>query len=108
MLEDEENQLHVVTPGEGKTPINLAFFEDWDVKAFPMTEAEGMEGRTRRINAVLDKAGLTEEEDKMKCRAALAYSSSGYSIVMARDIDALIVNNYNNEITRAWDGNTDY
>ena len=40
--------------------------------------------------------------------AALGFSSSGYSLVMARDIDELWVNSYNPEITIVWDGNTDF
>ena len=39
---------------------------------------------------------------------ALRFSSSGYSLVMARDIDELWVNSYNPEITIVWDGNTDF
>ena len=72
------------------------------------TEAAAEEGRIKRIDAVLDKAGLTTDEDKEKYENALAYSSSGYTIVMARDIDELFINSYNPEITRAWDGNTDF
>ena len=72
------------------------------------TSNEAKEGRTRRINAVLEKAGLKTDEDKQKYQDALAYSSSGYTIVMERDIDELMINSYNPEITRAWDGNTDF
>ena len=46
------------------------------------TSTEAKEGRTRRINAVLEKAGLKTDEDKQKYQDALAYSSSGYTIVM--------------------------
>ena len=56
----------------------------------------------------MDKAGLKTNEDKQKYQDALAYSSSGYTIVMERDIDELMINSYNPEITRAWDGNTDF
>ena len=72
------------------------------------TEAEAIGGRTKRIDAVLNKAGLTTNEDKDRYEAALAYSSSGFTIVMARDVDELYINSYNPEITRAWDGNTDF
>jgi hypothetical protein len=65
-------------------------------------------GRARRIDAVLEKAGLMSEEGKQKYQAALLHSSSGYKIVMARDVDELWVNSYNPEITRAWNGNTDF
>ena len=37
----EENQLHVVAPGEGKIPVSLTFCEDWDAKAFPMLHPDG-------------------------------------------------------------------
>ena len=36
------NQLHVVAPGEGKTPVNHTFTEDWDAKAFPMLHPDGL------------------------------------------------------------------
>ena len=35
------NQLHVVAPGEGKTPVSLTYTEDWDAKAFPMLHPDG-------------------------------------------------------------------
>ena len=38
---EDPNQLHVVAPGEGKTPINLLYCEDWDAKAFPMLHPDG-------------------------------------------------------------------
>ena len=49
--EPEINQLHVVAPGEGKTPVNLTFTEDWDAKAFPMLHPDGLNhlGDSRRI-----------------------------------------------------------
>ena len=72
------------------------------------TVADAMQGRYKRIDAVLAMAGLTTHEDKQIYQAALQYSSSGYKIVMARDIDELWVNSFNPEITRAWNGNTDF
>ena len=76
-------------------------------------EAEGnlsetIEGRNKRIDALLVSAGLTSVEEKQLYQEALEYSSAGYSIVMARDIDEIYVNSYNPEITRAWNGNTDF
>jgi ATP-dependent DNA helicase PIF1 len=62
------------------------------------------EGRQKRIDAVLQIAG----EDKQKYCEALAYHPSAYSVIMARDIDEEMVNNYNPEITKAWNGNTDF
>ena len=38
---DDPNQLHIVAPGEGKTPINLTYCKDWDAKAFPMLHPDG-------------------------------------------------------------------
>ena len=69
---------------------------------------EADQGRKLRINAVLEKAGLVSTEEKESYFKALKYSSSGYAVVMARDIDELMVNPYNPEITLAWDGNTDF
>ena len=40
-LNAEENQLHIVAPGEGKIPINLVYCKDWDAKAFPMLHPDG-------------------------------------------------------------------
>ena len=59
-----------------------------------ITEDEAKEGRTNRINAVLEKAGV-EKESYLE---ALSFNSSGYSVVMARDVDKLMVNSYNPEI----------
>ena len=72
------------------------------------TLTDAKEGRARRIDAVLDRAGLTGEAGKQSYRDALAHSGAGFTVVMARDIDELMVNSYNPEITRAWNGNTDF
>jgi hypothetical protein len=72
------------------------------------TVDEAREGRQRRIYEVLNKAGLKTENEKNQYKEALAYSSVAIAIVMARDIDELNINTYNPEITRAWDGNTDF
>jgi hypothetical protein len=69
---------------------------------------EARKGRARRIDAVLEKAGLCGEAGKRTYRNALAFSPGGYTVVMARDIDEQMVNNYNPEITKVWDGNTDF
>ena len=60
------------------------------------------------MDSILNNAGLNTEEEKQKYKEALEYSTSGYTIIMARDIDELWVNSYNPEITRAWNGNTDF
>ena len=72
------------------------------------TAFEAKEGRAKRIDSVLNRAGLTGEEGKQRYRSALAQSFAGYTVVMARDIDELMVNSYNPEISRAWNGNTDF
>ena len=70
--------------------------------------AEADEGRRNRIDTILNKAGLTSKEEKEDYEKALAFSLSGFTVVYARDIDELMVNPYNPEITLAWDGNTDF
>ena len=44
--DQEANQLVVLAPGEGKTPISLIFCEDWDAKAFPMLHPDGLNNLT--------------------------------------------------------------
>ena len=77
-------------------------------KSLEQTFAQAIEGRKQRINALLDMAGLITVEEKEEYEQALAYSSAGYTIVHARDIDEIWVNSFNKEITRAWNGNTDF
>ena len=73
-----------------------------------VTKEEAEKGRYQRIDAVLHKAGLISEEAKNEYRKALSFNLSGYEVVYARDIDELMVNPYNPEITMAWNGNTDF
>ena len=40
------NQLHIVAPGEGKTPKSLIFVEDWDAKAFWALHPDGKNNLT--------------------------------------------------------------
>ena len=61
-------------------------------KELETTAAQAIAGRRKRIDAVLEKAGLTTEEQKIQYQKALGYSSMGYQIVMARDIDEIWVN----------------
>ena len=72
------------------------------------TFAEAVEGRCQRISALLEMAGLVTDEDKQDYQKALEYSRASYTIIYARDIDEIWVNSYNPEITRAWNGNTDF
>ena len=82
------------------------------LEEFPQKEEkskqEAIQGRRKRIDKVLNKAGYVTEEDKVKYQQALSISPSGYQVVYARDIDELMVNSFNPEITLAWDGNTDF
>ena len=53
--DEDPNQLHIVAPGEGKTPINIIYCKDWDAKAFPMLHPDG-------------KNHLTDDRRKTKLR----------------------------------------
>ena len=44
--ESERNQLHIVAPGEGKTPKSLIYVEDWDAKAFWALHPDGRNNLT--------------------------------------------------------------
>ena len=72
------------------------------------TPTQAMEGRKLRIDSLLDMAGLVTDNDKEEYLEALEYSHTGFAIVYARDIDEIWVNSYNPEITRAWNGNSDF
>ena len=50
------------------------------------------------------KRADVDYEDYIK---ALGISFNGYKVVLERDIDELYVNNYNEEMIRAWNGNMD-
>ena len=41
-----QNQLHIVAPGEGKTPQNLIFVPEWDAKAFWALHPDGKNNLT--------------------------------------------------------------
>ena len=71
-------------------------------------KSEADVGRNKRIDALLEKAGFKSKEDKENYERALSFSLAGYQVVYARDIDEMMVNPYNPEITMAWDGNTDF
>ena len=77
-------------------------------KSEEKTVEEAIEGRVKRIDALLESAGFVTKEEKQLYVDALEYSSSGCQVVMARDIDEVWVNSYNPEICRAWNGNTDF
>ena len=63
--------------------------------------------REIRIKRLLAKAGYNIEEDCELYLKALAYSKSGFSIILQRDIDEIFVNSYNPEWILAWNGNID-
>ena len=63
--------------------------------------------RELRIKELLSMAGLETEEDWNFYLEALQFSKSGFSVVMARDLDEINVNSYNPEWLLAWDGNLD-
>ena len=56
---------------------------------------------------LLSKAKLESEDDIQLYEDALKYSTSGFSVVLERDLDEIYVNSYNPEWARAWNGNTD-
>ena len=59
--------------------------------------------RSERINQLL-KIAMVSMEDYM---TALKTTKSGYGVVLARDVDETMINNFNEEWLRAWDGNID-
>jgi hypothetical protein len=63
--------------------------------------------RELRIKELLYMAGLETDEDWNLYLEALQYSKSGFSVVMARDLDEINVNSFNPEWLLAWDGNLD-
>ena len=65
------------------------------------------ENRLKRIIKLLAKAGLTSESDISLYEEALTYSTSGYTVVLERDLSEMYINSYNPEWARAWNGNTD-
>ena len=65
-------------------------------------------GRNCRIDELLKRAGLEGKEGRERYERALMYSPAGCQIVPARDLDEFMVNSYNPELTRAWNGNTDF
>ena len=71
------------------------------------TKEQYKENRKKRIEKVLAEAGLKTEEDCKMYEKALQSSCAGYSLIIARDIDKIFVNNYNREWIIAWRGNMD-
>ena len=63
--------------------------------------------REERVKKVLNLAGLKTQEEYDHYISALESSTSGYSIILQRDINEIYVNSYNPEWARAWNGNHD-
>ena len=72
-------------------------------KSLDDTVEENSRGRKARILELLNIADVTEEE----YIEALEYSPKGYTVVLRRDIDEMMVNNYNPEWIINWDANID-
>ena len=66
-----------------------------------------VKNREERIKMLLSAAGYKTENDWDLYLSALSVTKSGYSLVMARDIDEIFVNSYNPEWILAWNGNID-
>ena len=64
-----------------------------------------------RLQAVVDKAELgikiAADGDDAYHRSLCIAKAGGYKIVLKRDIDELMVNNYNHEWIKNWNGNLD-
>ena len=67
------------------------------------TSAEMTKNRKIRINEVCILAGVSYQD----YIEALEMTSTGYKVVLARDIDELQINPFNKEMLRAWNGNMD-
>ena len=69
-------------------------------------ERPGEEYKSRRLERIkmLLKKSDVSLEDYM---TALKTTKSGYSVVLGRDIDETMINNFNEEWLRAWNGNID-
>ena len=59
--------------------------------------------RNERIKEICKRADVKLDD----YLTALGNSSSGYKVVLARDIDETMINPYNTEMIRAWNGNMD-
>ena len=81
------------------------------VSEYPNIKSENKEeyekNREERIKKVLQFAGIKTKEDYDLYISALEASTSGYAIILQRDITEIYVNSYNPEWARAWNGNHD-
>ena len=66
--------------------------------------------REKRLDIILQAAGITGETFEERNREhteALSISSGGYTVILKRDVDELMINNYNPEWIKSWSGNMD-
>ena len=82
-----------------------SIMKDYDKDGESKQEYE--QNREKRVKKLLSYAGLKTEEDWKLYVDALSVSSSGYSIIMVRDIAEMFINSYNPEWILAWNGNMD-
>ena len=68
------------------------------------TQEEYKLNRKQRILRVLEIAGVSA---KSYVAAVREQAKRGISVILARDVDEMYINNYNPEWIRAWDGNID-
>ena len=75
-----------------------------------LSEEELDQIREERLDIILQKAGIagdTFEERNWEYTEALSISSGGYTVILKRDVDELMINNYNPEWIKSWSGNMD-
>ena len=66
--------------------------------------------REERLDILLQAAeieGTTFEERNKNYVEALSISTQGYSVILKRDVDEIMINNYNPEWIKCWGGNMD-
>ena len=66
--------------------------------------------KEERLDIILQSAGIngeTFEERNQEYTEALGISSGGYAVILKRDVDELMINNYNPEWIKSWSGNMD-
>ena len=75
-----------------------------------LTEKEMDTIREERLDILLQAAGIegeSFEERNMNYVEALSISLKGYSVILKRDVDEIMINNYNSEWIKSWSGNMD-
>ena len=93
--EETRNQLHIVAPGEGKTPKSLIYVEDWDAKAFWALHPDGKNNLTdkRRKKKLSDleyfKQRLNNHDPRWRNNTHWVFSAAVFreNIDFQRNID---------------------